>query len=65
MLYGKGMGYEAGGQVPVPDEDRFGWLEAAAIAVEDNMGKCGRTGCRVVYQFFCEQQSRIVYRKKS
>lgn len=52
VLYGKGMGYEAGGQVPVPDEDRFGWLEAAAIAVEDNMASVVGPDAELFTSFF-------------
>ena len=52
MLYGKGMGYESGGQVPVPDEERFGWLEAAAIAVEDNMASVVGPDAELFTSFF-------------
>ena len=52
VLYGKGMGYEVGGQVPVPDEDRFGWLEAAAIAVEDNMASVVGPDAELFTSFF-------------
>lgn len=60
VLYGKGMGYDAGEQIPVPEEDKYSWLEAATIAIEDNTARVVGPDAGLFTSFFVNE-TRIAF----
>lgn len=55
VFYGKGMGYDAGEQIPVPEEDKYSWLEAATIAIEDNTARVVGPDAGLFTSFFVNE----------